>query len=291
MEYFESSLQHLLAELERIDLLIAAQVARARRLHADDEQFHGLYISEEDVDALLRQPVGRPRWSQEPGRLEPLTSTLEQIGQQIGRRTQESLRRNVELRLLRVQQLFGLDQFEVDALLVCLAVELDLRYERLYAYLQDDVTKKRPSVDLVLSLLTPSVEAKFAARSHFAANAPLLRHQLLELVEDPSQPHPPLLAKYLKVDGRIVRYLLGSDELDDRIQPYVTLRDPQAHRNTLLVDNDAKLNIKRFIQKGANVGEAIIYLRGHYGAGRRSTAEAVCEEQGMRLLIVDLERL
>jgi len=64
MEYFESSLQHLLAELERIDLLIAAQVARARRLHADDEQFHGLYISEEDVDALLRQPLGRPRWSQ-----------------------------------------------------------------------------------------------------------------------------------------------------------------------------------------------------------------------------------
>ena len=63
MDYFEHSLQHLLAELERIDLLIAAQVASVRRLHTDDEQFHGLYISEEEVDALLRQPIGRPRWA------------------------------------------------------------------------------------------------------------------------------------------------------------------------------------------------------------------------------------
>ena len=48
----------------------------------------------------------------------------------------------------------------IDVLLICLASELDLRYERLYAYLQDDVTRKQPSVDLVLNLLCPSFEAK-----------------------------------------------------------------------------------------------------------------------------------
>ncbi len=63
MEYFENSLQHLLAELERIDLLIAAQVARLRQLYSQDEQFRGLYIPEEEVDALLNQPIGRPRWA------------------------------------------------------------------------------------------------------------------------------------------------------------------------------------------------------------------------------------
>lgn len=64
---FASSLQHLLAELERIDLLIAAEVARTRRLHAGDEQFRGLYISEAEVDALLKQPAGSPG-GREPGR-------------------------------------------------------------------------------------------------------------------------------------------------------------------------------------------------------------------------------
>ena len=62
MDYFANSLQHLFAELERIDLLIAAHVSRARRLHAEDEQFHGLYISEEEVDASSTA-LGSPRWA------------------------------------------------------------------------------------------------------------------------------------------------------------------------------------------------------------------------------------
>ena len=291
MDAFENSLQHLLAELERIDLLIAAQVARARQLYTNDEQFRGLYISEEEVNALLKQPVGFPRWARGQIALGDLAANLENISRQINDRKQLSVQRGIELRLHSLQHLFGLSSFEIDALLVCFAVEADLRYERLYAYLQDDVTKKRPSVDLVLSLLAPSMEAKFAARSCFGDSAPLLRHHLLEQIEDPSQPHQPLLAKYLKVDGRIVRYLLGSDELDPRLQPYAMLRDPQVHRDALLVDDDAKRGIEKFIQNSASAGEAIIYLQGPYGAGKRSTAEAVCRESRRQLLIVDLERL
>src|SRR5215831_12951791 len=93
------------------------------------------------------------------------TVSLEQLSQRLNRRKEESLRRGVELRLPRLQQLFGLTQFETDALLICLALEVDLRYERLYAYLHDDVTKKRPTVDLILGLLAPTVEVRFAARS------------------------------------------------------------------------------------------------------------------------------
>lgn len=56
MDCFAYSTEHLLAELERLNLLIQAQVARARQLHVDDEQFRGaLYISEQELDALLKQ--------------------------------------------------------------------------------------------------------------------------------------------------------------------------------------------------------------------------------------------
>jgi hypothetical protein len=71
----------------------------------------------------------------------------------IGERKAESTRQGVTLRLEELARLFHLTPFDVDTLLICLALELDLRYERLYAYLQDDVTKKLPSVDLVLNLL------------------------------------------------------------------------------------------------------------------------------------------
>src|SRR5262249_44337286 len=167
---FASSLEHLLAELERIDLLIAAEIARARRLHAGDEQFRGLYISEAEVDLLLRQPVGQPRWAGTgPAVLEHGAAALDQIRLINRRRSDQSGKDGIELRLKCLERCFGLDPLEVDAPLGCLAVEMDLRYEKLYAYLQDDVTKKRPSVGLVLNLLAPTTAAVVGARRHLTA--------------------------------------------------------------------------------------------------------------------------
>ena len=39
MEHYATSLQHILAELERIDLLIRVQVWRARQVQEADEEF------------------------------------------------------------------------------------------------------------------------------------------------------------------------------------------------------------------------------------------------------------
>ena len=63
MQHYTTSIQHVLAELERIDLLIRVQVWRARQLRAADEEFQGLYISEQEVNALLAAPAGLPCWA------------------------------------------------------------------------------------------------------------------------------------------------------------------------------------------------------------------------------------
>ncbi|MFL6199165.1 MAG: hypothetical protein ACJ76J_08315, partial [Thermoanaerobaculia bacterium] len=70
MEPYTSSLEHVLAELERIDLLIHAQVERARAAVPDQGELQGLYISEQELDALLAQPSGLPRWAAVPQRPE-----------------------------------------------------------------------------------------------------------------------------------------------------------------------------------------------------------------------------
>ena len=66
MECYANSRDHILAELERIDLLIQLQVGRARQLHATDENFQGLYIPEEEVDLLLSTPAGLPHRATDP---------------------------------------------------------------------------------------------------------------------------------------------------------------------------------------------------------------------------------
>jgi SpoVK/Ycf46/Vps4 family AAA+-type ATPase len=286
---FASSLHHLLAELERIDLLIAAEVARARRLHASDEQFRGLYISEAEVDALLKQPAGHPRWAETRPAVVELGPALEEIRRLNRSRGEWSVRHGIELRLDRLQQTFGLDAFEIDVLLVCLAVEMDLRYEKLYAYLHDDVTKKRPSVGLVLDLLAPAAEAGLGARRYFNAEASLFRNYLLTLFDDPTQPHPPLLAKYVSVDARIVRYLLNSDVLDERIRSFSYLTDFDQESTGQLVDEAARRQLVRLLQSGGT--PVIVHLRGPYGVGKHSVAVAVCRDLGMRLLIADVAKL
>ena len=62
MEHYAQSSDHLLAELERIDLMIRSRVAHLRRVQSEDEHFRGLYISEQEIDALLERPVGQPQW-------------------------------------------------------------------------------------------------------------------------------------------------------------------------------------------------------------------------------------
>ena len=142
MDYFANSTEHLFAELERIDLLIQAQVNKVRKINIEDEQFRGLYISELELDALLKQPMGQPRWYQANNSSDKTEPALKKLNRQIDLRKKNSLHQRVELRLDRLQHIFKLDAYEIDVMLICLSIELDLRYEKLYAYLQDDVTKK-----------------------------------------------------------------------------------------------------------------------------------------------------
>ena len=202
-----------------------------------------------------------------------------------------SIRAGTSLRLPRLAALYGLDAFETDCLLICLLPELELRYERIYAYLQDDVTKKRPSVDLVLSLLSPTLAAKLDARHHLSSHAPLFAYRLVEIFEEPSQPHSPLLAKYLKVDDRVVSYLLGSDELDLKIRRYARKTLPDRQFDGLILDSGLRAKFLGFLEYSAGEERALMYLRGPYGAGKRSIAEALCRERGLALLIVDLGQL
>ena len=56
------------------------------------------------------------------------------------------------LRLRRLARDAGLTPLDVELLLVSLLPDLDTRFERLYGYLNDDVTRRRASVALALEL-------------------------------------------------------------------------------------------------------------------------------------------
>src|SRR5262245_19914778 len=123
---YENSLEHLLEELWRIDLLIRHQVLRFRMRGQEAlDEFRGLYIKEEEIDAILAEEnIFGAQPEHESSQLKPLLDHLTALEGRISEKKAASLP-GVVLRLERLQALFQLSPFDVNALLICLAPELD----------------------------------------------------------------------------------------------------------------------------------------------------------------------
>ena len=285
-EAYGSSLEHLLDELGRIDLLLRAQIERRRASGSSHDDFRGLYISEEEVVDLLALHLPGEETPASGGGEATSLARLSRLEERIRRRARG--RRVEELRLFTLAAAFALQPSDVDVLLLCLAPALDLRYERMYAYLQDDVTKKRPSVDLALKVLCPDLDGRLALRQRFAAEAPLRRFHLIETYEQQGSTHASLLGRFLRIDDRIAGYLLGQDGLDERLLPFCRLAEAAGEGSRPETDR-----LVRLLAGGDGHRESrpLVCLHGAPGVGKLETALAICARLGSRALVVECQRL
>lgn len=120
---YDTSLEHLLAELKRLDLFIIAQLTRMRERAPREEGLQGLYISDQEIDALIAQPLSLSRGAGEVDAYPAaaLQPTLARMAAEIAVQRVASETRGVELRLEKLVGLFQLDAFEKDVLLIALA--------------------------------------------------------------------------------------------------------------------------------------------------------------------------
>jgi hypothetical protein len=142
MDYFSNSLQHILAEMQRLEFLVQIQVWRARQLNPEQDHLSAYYIPDEEVDISLELPFGAPLWAAValPDELVSTVQTkLDTLATRLETWKANTRRLGIPLRLDRLAEMFQLTAFDLDAILVCLAPEMDLRFIRLFAYLQDDI--------------------------------------------------------------------------------------------------------------------------------------------------------
>lgn len=270
MNRYRDPVDHLLAELGWLDLLLARRVAWLRKTgRFTEDPFRGLYVAEGQVDALLA-PEGEAAGETEAGiaacraRIDSHAAAAEAAG--------------IVLPLRRLRRLFGLDAFEEAVLLLAAAPDIELRYETLFAYAQNDVTRKRPTIDLALALLAGDRRQQLLRRASFAANAPLIRHCLLSLTSK-DEADASSLARRIGTDRRIVDALLGSDGPDERLTPCAMLvADPAP--GTMPMERLARA------EPLWHAAPALLHFEGPPDAGQRAAAEALAAAQRMRLLVV-----
>jgi hypothetical protein len=269
----ERRIDELQGVLDRLDRILHRAVQRVVHLVGDQaagDPFRGLYISSHDASRIAecgrRSPVFGVS-EDEP----PVTSVLDP-----------------DSRLAAVASGFGLSGFDVEVLVIALAPEVDLGYGRLYAFLQDDVSRRRPSVDLVLNLLCPSIEAKTARREHFAADAPLIAGELIALGGEPG----PLLAQVLEVDGAIVRHLLGIGGPDPALRLDATIVDVPPDAREWSAPTLAALELAPLVTEAHAEREPLrLSFSGPAAGVKRAAAEWLAAQAGARLSAVELDGL
>lgn len=287
---YKNSREHLADELEKLDTLLSLQVLRFRESHSrtDGDAFAPCYIGEEDVDRILKRPPAGNKKNDSPSSHTPIQTLRNKISE----RVKNSANNGVYLPLLKLSRLFQLSPFEMDVVLICLALELDPKYEKLYAYLQDDITKKIPSVCLILDLLCSTGEERLDARTYFFDHAPLLKYRLITFTADSRE--RPLLARGLKPDDRVVNFLLEQDGIGNGLASTGELIAPARDWSCLLMENDLIQRLKRLQEAffNGNRGSSLVfYLEGPYGAGKKSLAEAFCFQLKLPLFVIDISEL
>ena len=226
MTAYRDGLEHLADELRRLDLLIHLRLASMTLQNEAFPQAQAartMYITRQEVDWLLAGDDGVPSDSAPAAQ----RAALDRLTAEIDARVRHSGRDGVELPLVALSRLLGLSAMEHDAIVICLAPELRRKYDRIYAYLQDDITRRRPSVDLVLEVLYATEQQRWQARSRFSESAPLLRHGILRAVDDLQSPSGSSgLAQFLALDPRICQFLLGDAGLDARLAGHARIFRP-----------------------------------------------------------------
>ncbi len=260
----------LLNILQRVDRYLENALVQAQLIYGSDtstDPYRGLYLNQNDVKNLLNRPVGIPLFSSEI-ELPPINS---------------------DCRLTWLQNTFSLSEFELDIILIALAPEVDLKYERLYAYLQDDVSRKRPTLDLALNLLCQTPEVKIARRCYFAPNAPLIQNNLLQLIPDSRQLNPPLLSYYLKLDPQIIRFLLAQGGLDRRLASFCRLLTLANFEANLSVSPSIEQTFLSLVELVNNAHQSLqFYFSGSQKSLKLNTAQAIAHHINLPLLVADL---
>jgi hypothetical protein len=251
----------------RVELLLAdvKRVVDSRTSGSDanlDDPYFGLYVSGEEVDRLLSS---RPALTREPGhqerasRVQELTARLDN--------------EDGPTRATTLAEEFGLDRIDLEVLFVALAPDIDPRFERLYGFLNDDVSRKRPTIGLAFELC--QLEFTDAeGRARFGPHSPLVAGGLLR-VDDEQQP---FLARPLSVPDRVTSFLLGDDRIDSGLAAAVV--------GDATGDGGVYERLVAFVKSG----RPLVYIRDGAGRDAIGMALSALAAAGRPYVVLDLRR-
>jgi hypothetical protein len=290
---FQDSIEHVYAEMRVINLYIKKLVLAARTRDAlwERKDLRGLYISDKEVSYLLGTELYP--WSidlfETSSEAAAIKNEIDVLRGEIDRKTSASLATGVSLRLSSLITAFGLTDFEKMVLLLALLPEVAPHSERLFGYIQDDVTRRRPTVALALDAFCSPNAAKLDRRAAFLPGSTLISRKLVRLYDDNSRKGSPVTGLSIKVDDRITDYLLGLDTLDAALLPWVSLYNPDATAAEFNIEGSVLAKLEGCLDSMQN--SAVLIYSGLAGVNEAALTAAVSNTLKCPVLAADFGRM
>lgn len=241
-------------------------------------------LSEEEAKELLHNQVVHLKLSDQ---YQEVIRRLENIAS-------EKLKHSVNLSILALQKRFELDELDFRVLIVMLAPHLNKKYMKLYAYLQDDMTKQNVTLDLLISLCArTSQEVQALYRRYYYLND---KYSMLYeegekqaiLFQESS-----VLIKPLRLKERVIHYLLLDDDAQYRFPFDIKAARSSAQElltTELLVDHHKQRNMQHIVDTYRNQ-QVGFCLYGVTGSGKMIHTALLAKHTNQSVLHVDAATL
>lgn len=277
-----------------LDLTLGYAISQMKKGNKTNNwnEFSGLYISDEEAHSEFDRDIQSDRFGTLSA--DGIRERILDIRVRIDQRIEETRKLGIPLYLDYLANRLSLSNFEVSVILLSIAPEIDSKYEKLYAYIQNNVTKKRPCIGFVLDLLCHDIKQKVESRKFFLKSSQLFDLKILEIADVSDNDNEPyLLSKQLKLHPLLVDFILGQDySINKGIDDYSIFVPRGGDNGYVDLFWDLKENIVNSI--GRNVKEGTyehlsFYIHGSQGMGRKTLARSICFELKIPMIIIDLE--
>ena len=194
-----------------------------------------------------------------------------------------------EFPALKLMKMFSLDCFSENCLLLAFAVQIDKKYEKIFAFLQDDITKKIPTAETAIKLFATPGEMTADYFHNFTQSSSLTRFLL-----NPDDQSDLLINIRISLRERIVDYLIGNDS---RLENgFIELFDESDELPELVVDDFTTHCLVSVLSSSLNThkesgGTVLIFVTGKKGSGRKFQVKHAVSQKNGRCLFVNMKAL
>ena len=276
-----NSWEHLLDELQLLNACLLRDVRLRTQKNQQLDLLQGLVLNESEIIEILGNPAGIAASPEADDDLH------ERINTRNGKHSSNTS-------LTQLSSLFQLERVEELCLLLCLAPEIDPRYARVFAFLQDDVTRKQPGIELALRIFSRDVEESLVTRKIFSSGSALFRNRLIQFAQ-PSDKFLPLPQRTLKLDDRIAAFLLHTPQIDECLANWVEIILPRGTTAASVLPDELVQRTLTLVESSFSgqgpFQRPLIHIYGKPGSGRRLLATIASQHVGLPLLVADVRRM